>query len=170
MKIHIFLCFSSFLKFLLFDFLILDGWGSNGGNGLGLFFVCQRDDQVAFSRPRAKNASVWPWWYGPDKFCKIICDHSGGCCGGQCKIFLLPKFAERCFLTFLAKLIWFRIGDILWHKLEAIQAGIESSRFNGEIQLIQRLEETFENRDSLNFLAETGGGANWSWRIILYVF
>ena len=42
-------------------------------------------------------------------------------------------------------------------KLEAIQIGYESLSYIGKRQRIQRWEETFEYRDILNFLAETGG-------------
>ena len=48
-------------------------------------------------------------------------------------------------------------GDVLWHKLEAIQAGYESLGYIGKRQIIQRWEETFEYQEILNFLAETGG-------------
>ena len=48
-------------------------------------------------------------------------------------------------------------GDVLWHKLKAIQAGYESLGYIGKRQIIQRWEETFEYREILNFLAETGG-------------
>ena len=46
---------------------------------------------------------------------------------------------------------------MLWAKLEAIQQGYEVLGYIGKRQVIQRWEETFENRDILNFLAETGG-------------
>ena len=48
-------------------------------------------------------------------------------------------------------------GDVLWNKLEAIQAGYESLGYIGRKQIIQRWEETFEYREILDFLAETGG-------------
>ena len=48
-------------------------------------------------------------------------------------------------------------GDVLWHKLEAIQAGYESLGYIWKRHVIQRLDQTFEYRDILNFLAETGG-------------
>ena len=48
-------------------------------------------------------------------------------------------------------------GDVLWAKLEAIQQGYEALGYIGKRQVIQRWEETFEYRDILNFLAETGG-------------
>ena len=48
-------------------------------------------------------------------------------------------------------------GDVLWAKLEAIEIGYASLGYIGKRQIIQRWEETFEYRDILNFLAETGG-------------
>ena len=48
-------------------------------------------------------------------------------------------------------------GDVLWHKLEAIQAGYETLEYIGKRQIIQRWEETFEYREILDFFAETGG-------------
>ena len=48
-------------------------------------------------------------------------------------------------------------GDVLWAKLEAIQTGYETLGYIGKRQIIQRWEETFEYREILDFLAETGG-------------
>ena len=48
-------------------------------------------------------------------------------------------------------------GDVLWHKLEAIQQGYEMLGYIGKRQIIQRWEENFEYRDILNYLAELGG-------------
>ena len=47
--------------------------------------------------------------------------------------------------------------DVLWHKLEAIQAGYETLGYIGKRQIIQRWKETFEYAEILKFLAETGG-------------
>ena len=44
-------------------------------------------------------------------------------------------------------------GDVLWHKLKAIQGEKISVGYIGKRQLIQRCEETFELRDILKFLA-----------------
>ena len=48
-------------------------------------------------------------------------------------------------------------GDVLWHKLEAVQQGYEMLGYIGKRQIIQRWEETFEYRDIVNHLAELGG-------------
>ena len=48
-------------------------------------------------------------------------------------------------------------GDVLWAKLEATWRGYEMLGYIGQRQVIQRWEETFEYRDIVNFLAETGG-------------
>ena len=48
-------------------------------------------------------------------------------------------------------------GDVLWHKLEAIQKGYESLGYTGKRQVTQRWEETFEYHDLVHFLAKTGG-------------
>ena len=48
-------------------------------------------------------------------------------------------------------------GDVLWHKLEAVQLGYESLGYIGKRQVIQRWEKTFEYRDIINYLAELGG-------------
>ena len=48
-------------------------------------------------------------------------------------------------------------GDVLWHKLEAVQLGYESLEYIGKRQVNQRWEETSEYRNILHFLGETGG-------------
>ena len=48
-------------------------------------------------------------------------------------------------------------GDVLWAKLEAIQAGYEVLGYIGKRQIIQRWEQTFENAETLKIVAETGG-------------
>ena len=47
-------------------------------------------------------------------------------------------------------------GDVLWRKLEAIQAGYETLGYIGKRQTLQRWEGTFEY-EILKILAETGG-------------
>ena len=49
------------------------------------------------------------------------------------------------------------LGGVLWHKVEAVQAGYESLGYIGKRQIIQRWEEVFEYQDFINYLAELGG-------------
>ena len=65
-------------------------------------------------------------------------------------------FSSDVLFQWLANLVA-PYGDVLWAKLEAIQAGYETLCYIGERQVIQRWDETFEYRDILNFLAEAGG-------------
>ena len=48
-------------------------------------------------------------------------------------------------------------GDVLWHKMEAVQTGYEMLGYIGKRQIIQRWEEAFEYQEIVNHLAELGG-------------
>ena len=48
-------------------------------------------------------------------------------------------------------------GDILSQKLEVIQLEFDSLGFIGKRHVIQRWEETSEEKDTLNILAKVGG-------------
>ena len=50
----------------------------------------------------------------------------------------------------------FPYGDVLWHLLEAIQAGYETLGYIGTRQIIQRWEQFFEYEELSKLLAEIG--------------
>ena len=77
-------------------------------------------------------------------------------CSGSCSSRFFFIYSNDVLFQWLANFVA-RFGDVLWHKLEAVQRGYEMLGYIGKRLIIQKSEETFEYRDIINHLAELGG-------------
>ena len=151
---------------------------------MGVFSLRQRNGKTALIDPGTPHAPLRKRRIFSDVFLPVVRNSSGGRCRWWCKFFwsfCLLKFllvdvflrlqyycsgsySSRFFLIYSYDVLfqWLAhlvapYGNVLWAKLEAIQQGYEVLGYIGKRQVIQRWEETFEDREFLNFLAETGG-------------
>ena len=153
------------LDFLMFQFFpqisidlyVFDGWRNTSGKSFGSFLGCPGYSEAAFLVKELRMSLITRNDMVQISFSQSFVTILQVGAGDNVRL-IAPSwvsFTNWCFLicSNIALFQWLSAlvsscGDFLWHKLEAIQAGYESLGFIGKRHIIQRLEETFEYRET----------------------